>query len=246
MRKFVTDALVIWQMQAMKTRRWLPVYVFSIVLVPIGTLLFAKALIPEGMVTPEVETRLVTGSLVFGIGIMTVNNLAQIFLWERFGGMLRLIITAPVRPMAYASGIILYALTQGMFTAAVLLSFAPLLGIDVHLDLWLVPVLALTSLSLAGLGIVIATWSPRMEVGNLLANVAGIMAGLLSPIYYPIERLPAWLQWVVRASPYTHAGQAVGDILAGRGGFMQETLILFALTALGLTLGVAGLRWRER
>lgn len=246
MRKTVTDALVIWQIQAMKTRRWLPIYVFSIVLVPIGTLLFAKALIPKEMVTPEVETRLVTGSLVFGIGIMTVNNLPEIFLWERFGGMLKLIITAPVRPMSYAAGVILYALTQGMLTAAVLLSFAPLLGIDVHLDLWLVPVLALTSLSLAGLGIVIATWSPRMEVGNLLANVVGIMAALLSPIYYPIERLPAWLQWVVRALPYTHAGQAVDEILAGRGGFMQETVILLALTVLGLTLGLAGLRWRER
>ncbi len=246
MPKFVSDALVIWQIQATKTRRWLPIYVFSIVLVPIGTLLFAKALIPEGMVTPEVETRLIAGSLVFGIGIMTVNNLAQIFLWERFAGMLKLVITAPVHPMSYVSGIVLYALTQGLFTAAVVLSFAPLLGIEVHIDPWLVPVLVLTSLSLTGLGVVIATWSPRMEVGNLMANVAGIMAGLLSPIYYPIDRLPEWLQWVVRASPYTHAGGAVDDILSGRGGFMQETMVLFALTVLGLTIGVTGLRWRER
>ncbi|HXF52186.1 MAG TPA: hypothetical protein VNM43_10945 [Dehalococcoidia bacterium] len=50
----------------------------------------------------------------------------------------------------------------------------------------------------------------------------------------------------VRASRYTHAGAAVDDLLSGRGGFMQETLILFALTILGLTIGVAGLRWRER
>lgn len=246
MGKVVADALVIWQIQATKTRRWLPIYAFSIVIVPIGTLLFAKALIPKGMVTPEVETRLLTGSLVFGIGIMTVNNLAQIFLWERFAGMLKLVITSPVHPMSYASGIVLYALTQGMFTAAVVLSFAPVLGIEVHIDPWLIPVLVLTSLSLTGVGIVIATWSPRMEVGNLLANVAGIMAGLLSPIYYPIERLPGWLQWVVRVSPYTHAGEAADDILSGRGGFAQETLILLALTAVGLSIGAAGPRWRER
>ncbi len=246
MPKFASDALVVWQMQLIKIRRWLPIYVFSIIIVPIGTLLFAKALIPGGMSTPEVETRLMTGSLVFGIGIMTVNNMAQIFLWERFRGMLKLVITSPVHPMSYASGIILYALTQGMFTAAVVLCFAPLLGIHVELSLWLLPVLALTSLSLTGLGIMIATWSPRMEIGNILANSVGIMAGLLSPIYYPIQRLPDWLQWVVRASPYTHAGEAVDDILSGRGGFVQETLILFALTVLGLTIGVAGLRWRER
>lgn len=80
----------------------------------------------------------------------------------------------------------------------------------------------------------------------MLANTAGILLTLLSPVYYPIERLPEWLRWVARLSPYTHAGQAVNAILSGHGGFAGEALLLFAITVVGVVGGVAGLRWRER
>jgi len=244
-RKFFADALVIFEIQALKIRAWGWLYVFTLVIVPIGTLLFAKALIPPGM-SDQVGTRLMAGSLVFGIGIMTVNNLAQLMAMERFMNMMKLVITSPVHPLSYALGVVAFALVQGLATAAIILCFAPPLGIHVHLSLWLIPVLVLTSLSMTGMGIIIATWSPTAESSNMLANTLGIMVTLLSPVYYPIERLPQWLRWVARMSPYTHAGQAVNAILSGRGGFGQESLLLLAITAVGLTVGIRGLRWRER
>ena len=75
MSKALSDAWVVFQFEALRFRVWLPMYVFSIVGAPIGLLLFAKALTPPGF---DVGTRLMTGSLVFGLGIMTVNNMAQI------------------------------------------------------------------------------------------------------------------------------------------------------------------------
>jgi ABC-2 type transport system permease protein len=245
MAKFFSDALVVFEMEARKIRAWGPIYFFSIVLVPIGTLLFAKALTPPGS-GDQVATRLMTGSLVFGIGIMTVNNLAQLMAMERFQHMLKLIITSPIHPLSYGLGVVLFAVAQGMLTAGIILSFAPVFGIGMHLNLWLIPVLVLTSLSMTGMGIVIATWSPTAEISNMLANTAGIMLTMLSPVYYPMSRLPHWLRWPARMSPYTHAGQAVDAILSGRGGFAQESLILLAITVVGLTLGARGLRWRER
>jgi ABC-type multidrug transport system permease subunit len=186
-----------------------------------------------------------TGSLVFALGLMTVNNLAQVMLTERFNNTLKLVITSPVHPLSYAAGIVSFSLLQGMFTGAAVLSFAPVVGIDIHLSWWLVPVLALTSLSLTGIGVIVATWAPSAEVGNVMANMAGIMVTMLSPVYFPIERLPHWLRWVARFSPYTHAGAAVDRILSGRGGFGTEVLLLALITAGGLAVGVAGLRWRE-
>lgn len=244
MRKFLSDALVIYEIEIRKAREWLPFYVVSVIIAPIGFLLFARALTPPGF-EDAVATRLMAGSLVFGIGLMTVNNLAQLVLWERFRFMLKLVITSPVHPLSYALGVVSFSVTQGMVTAAVVLSFAPLLGISIHLDWWLVPVLLLTALSTTGLGVILATWSPTMEVGNMLANVVGIMLTLLSPVYYPIQRLPEWLQWVARLSPYTHAGAAVDRILAGRGGFQDQALLLLAIAAVAIVAGIAGLRWRE-
>jgi ABC-type multidrug transport system permease subunit len=147
--------------------------------------------------------------------------------------------------LSYATGIVAFALMQGMFTAVAVLSFSPIVGIDIDLSWWLIPVLVLTSLSLTGLGVIIATWSPSQEVGNVMANMVGIMVTLLSPVYFPIERMPHWLRWVVRFSPYTHAGEAVDRILSGSGGFETEVMYLALITAAGLGIGVAGLRWRE-
>ena len=244
MRKFASDALVIFEIEMLKARAWWPFYMMAVIVFPIGTLYFAKWLIPPGA-EDLVGTRMMTGSLVFALGLMTVNNLAQVMLTERFNNTLKLVITSPVHPLSYAAGIVSFSLLLGMLTGAAVLSFAPVVGIDIHLSWWLVPVLALTSLSLTGIAVVIATWSPSAEVGNVMANMAGIMVTMLSPVYFPIERLPHWLRWVARFSPYTHAGAAVDRILSGRGGFGTEVALLAAITAGGLAVGVAGLRWRE-
>lgn len=244
MRKFWSDTLIIFQIETLKIRSWWWIYMMSIVMFPIGMLYFAKWLVPPGA-QDAVGTRLMTGSLVFALGLMAVNNLAQVMLWDRFSYSLKLIITSPVHPLSYASGVVLFSTCQGMLTAAAVLSFSPVVGIGIHLNWWLVPVLLLTTVSLTGIGVVIATWSPSMQVGNLMANMVGIMVTMLSPVYFPIERLPHWLRWVVRFSPYTHAGEAVDGILSGRGGYGHEVGYLALITTVGLLIGVMGLRWRE-
>jgi len=242
MSKAMTDAWVIFRIEAWKFRTWLPMYVFSIVGAPIGLLLFAKALTPPGF---DVGTRLMTGSLVFGLGIMTVNNMAQLIGQERFTFQLKLVVTSPVHPLSYAGGVVAYSVAQAAVTAVVVLTFAPVFGIDIHLSPWLVPLILLTTLSMTGIAVTIATWAPAWEVANLLANLLGLLVTLLSPVYYPIERLPEWLRWVARLSPYTHAGEAINRVLSGQGGFEREAMVLAGITLVGLAIGVAGLRWRE-
>lgn len=242
--KFANDAFVIFEVQMLKMRSWWPFYVITAIVIPIGTLYFAKWLVPPGA-EDLVGTRLMTGSLVFAIGLMTVNNLAQIMLFERFNFTLKLVVTSPVHPLSYALGVVGFSLVQGMLTAAAVLSFSPAVGVDIHVGWELIPVLVLTSLSLTGVGLIIATWSPAPEIGNVFANLFGIMVTLLSPVYFPPERLPDWLQWVTRFSPYTHAGTALDAILSGDGGLGRSTVYLAAITAGGLAAGILGLRWRE-
>lgn len=242
MPKALTDAALIVQLQALKVRSWPAGYVLSIVIGPLGFLLFAKALTPPGI---DVGVRLVAGSLVFGLGLMTVNNLAQFILFERFNNEMKLVIVSPIHPLSYAAGIVTYSVLQSMATAAIILSFAPIFGIDITLSFWLVPLILLTAISMTGMGIVIGTWAPSMELGGMLANTFGILVVILSPVYYPIDRLSGWLRWLARLSPYTHAGEAMNRVLSGQGGFEREMLILAGITVVGLTVGILGLRWRE-
>ena len=242
MRKAMTDATLIAWMETLKVRAAPAMYVIAIVFFPLGTLLFAKAMTPPGF---DVGVRLVTGSLVFGLGLASVNLLAQLIMFERFNNEMKLVVVSPVHPLSYVGGVLVYSVGQALVTSAVVLSFAPLFGIDITLSFWLPPLLLLTALSMTGMAVVIATWSPSMEAGNMMANTLGILIVILSPIYYPIERLPEWLRWVARFSPYTHAGEAINRVLSGQGGFGQEMLILAGITFVGLTIGVLGLRWRE-
>jgi ABC-2 type transport system permease protein len=242
MPKAVADAALIMWLEALKIRTWVAAYVLSIVLAPIGFLLFAKALTPPGF---DIGVRLVTGSLVFGLGLMTVNNLSQFILSERFSNEMKLVVASPVHPLSYAAGVLAYSVAQALVTAAVVLTFAPLFGISITLSFWLAPLVLLTALSMTGMAIVIGTWAPSIELGNMLANTLGILVIILSPVYYPIERLPEWLGWVARLSPYTHAGGAINRILSGQGGFEREALVLAGITVVGLAVGMAGLRWRE-
>jgi len=242
MPKAIRDAALITWIQALKVRAWPAGYLLSVVLMPLGTLLFAKALTPPGF---EVGVRLITGSMVFGLGLMTVNLMAQFILSERFNNEMKLIVISPVHPLSYAGGLLAYSLVQSLVTVAVILTFAPLFSIDIHLSFWLVPLTLLTAVSMTGIAVVIATWSPSLEMGGILANTFGILIVILSPVYYPIERLSEWLRWVARLSPYTHAGEAFNRVLSGEGGFGNEMLILAGITVVGLAIGVLGLRWRE-
>lgn len=242
MSKLISDAVVVARIHFLIIQRSWAIYVVIFTLFPLAFLFFAKNLTPEGY---PVGSRLITGSIVFSLGLTIVNELANTMVQERFNQHLKLIVVSPVHKVSYAAGVIASGLLRGLITCYVILLFAPLFGIHIHLSLWIIPLSILCALSLTGLALVIGTWSPNAQMGNLLANTVGILVVMFSPIYYPVSRLPELLQWPARLSPYTHAGTALDAVLSGSGGFYGEMALLAAITAVALTLGLAGMRWRD-
>ena len=242
MPKVLRDAAIIARVHLLAIQREFFAYIVVLGLFPLGILFFARYLVPEGV---PVGARLIAGSVVFSLGLTTVNNLSQIMVNERFNNHLKLIIVAPVHRLSYAIGVIAFSSVQGVTGALLVLLFAPLFGIHIELSPWLIPVGLLCALSMTGVGLLIGTWAPSAQAGNLLANTVGILVVMLSPIYFDLSRLPAWLQWPARLSPYTHAGAAMNSILSGAGDFQGEVGILAGITAVTLVLGIAGMRWRD-
>lgn len=242
MPKLVSDALVIAWLQALRLWRPPAAFLISFVLFPLPMLFLVRYLVPEGV---AVGPRLVAGSMVFSVGLATVQELTSWLNNDRFSYRLALIRAYPVHRASYAAGMLLTGTVRAVLGAGLLLVFAPLFGIDVHLSLWLLPVGVLTAVSLAGLSLLISTWSPTWEVGNLLAGVAGIFVVLMSPIYVPVSRLPDRLEPFARLSPYTYAAGALDGILSGRSGYFGDVAVLAAITVFSLGAGIAGMRWRE-
>ncbi len=242
MPKLVTDALVIVRLQMFPFQRQVITYMVVLLLFPLAMLFFARYLTPPGI---PVGPRLVAGSMVFSLGLSTVNELSQTLIFERFMYQLKLIVVSPVHRFSYAAGIVSFGALRGAISALMLLVLAPIFGIHLELSPWLVPIALLTALSMTGLALVVGTWAPSQQMGNLLANTAGILIVMLSPIYFPLSRLPDWLQWPARLSPYTHAASALDGALSGSGGYYDEIAILAGITVVTLALGLAGMRWRE-
>ncbi|MGE0685376.1 MAG: ABC transporter permease [Dehalococcoidia bacterium] len=241
MLKILRDAWVIGRIHAYPTQREPVAYFVFVVVFPLAMLAFARGVQPEGS---SLDNRLIAGSMVFSLGISTVNSLAQTLLMERFNHQLQMLVVSPVHRLSYALGALGFGALRGTGGVLIVLLAAPLLGFDVQLSPWLLPIALLTAASMAGLSLVIGTWSPDFTTGNLMAQVVGILIVMLSPVYFSLSRLPDWLQWPARFSPYTHATDAIQGAISGSTPF-GAVAVLAALTAVTISLGIAGMRWRD-
>jgi ABC-2 type transport system permease protein len=240
--KAISDALMIAQLDWLRIKSTILLWSAIFLLFPVTLLFFARFLLPEEV---EPTPRLIAGSMVYSLGLTTVNVLANGLTQTRFLYQLKLIQVCPVRASSYAAGRLIEPVIRSTITASLILLFAPIFGIDIQISPWLIPVVLFTSLSLAGVAFLIGTWAPTMEIGNMLSVVVGILVVLMSPIYFPLERLPDWMEPIARLSPYTYAANALDAILSGQSGFYDDLAVLSAITAAGLAIGLAGMRWRE-
>lgn len=241
MRKVISDALIIARIELYPLQRdWLSYLIFALFL-PMSMMFFASRLAPPDA---PLLPRLVAGAMVFSFGISVVNSLAQTLVQERFNKQLQLLVVSPVNRVSYAMGALGVGALIGVVSSAVILGMAPLFGFDISLSVWIAPIALLTAASMVGVSLLIGTWAPTQQTGGMMANFVGILISLLSPIYFSIERLPEWLQWVARLSPYTHAAQAFDEALQGSLPGL-EIAILAAISAVTLTVGIKAMRWRD-
>jgi ABC-type polysaccharide/polyol phosphate export permease len=242
LKKAFTDALLVAQLDTLRFTRPLYIFLGGLLALPLPILFFAKYIAPNDA---EVGPRLVAGSIVFSLGLRVVSGMGVQLNNDRFTYRLNLIRGCPVRPVSYAAGMIMASSARALLSACLVLAFVPIFGMHINLNLWFLPVVVLASVSLAGVALIIGTWAPTWESGSFAAYMAGNFIALVSPVYFPISRLPDWLQPIARLSPYTYAAQSLAAIFAGRGGFGEDLVILAAITTGGLVVGLMGMRWRE-
>ncbi len=96
--KAVSDSFVVFEIYLKVIQRNLVAFVLMMPAFPLVFLIFARSLTPDGT---EISSRLVTGSIVFGLGITTVNNLSQAILNDRFTFRLKLLVASPIHPLSY-------------------------------------------------------------------------------------------------------------------------------------------------
>lgn len=240
--KLLRDAFVLARLDSIRHGRPLYAFIAGMFLLPLPMLFFVHYALPD---SDDIGPRLVAGSVVLGIGLRTVSEMGMQLNQDRFTYRMKLIRSCPIHPFAYGLGMIISGTGRAVLNALVVLLFAPVFGIDISLSIWFLPVVILASVSLSGVALIIGTWSPTFEVGVFISNLAGTFITLISPVYFPVSRLPDWAEPIAHLSPYTHAAEALDAMLSGRGGFLDEITILAAISVVGVAIGMLGMRWRE-
>ena len=84
-------------------------------------------------------------------------------------------------------------------------------------------VLVIASISFIGIGMmtsVLPLISP--EKGTQLGFVAQGMLLVVSGVYYPVEVLPEWMQWIAKISPATYALEGIRDAILDGAGSLDD------------------------
>ena len=134
------------------------------------------------------------------------------------GGTLSLLVTTPTSPhwtiLTWGSGQLLLAFVNGLIGLYIL---APLFGLRLGpYALWAIPVLAITTLSVYGLGLVVAAISLKTQGAFLIGSSFLIVLYALVGVNFPITTLPGWLQRIGWSLPLSHGILAIRSLMTGQ------------------------------
>jgi len=202
-------------------------------------------------------TYLLVGAVIWAYLGIIFEFLTETVAWERWEGTIEYTFMAPLRRSAHLAGMGAYAVLYGLIRAVLLFAVVALF-FDLALPsadyVAAIVVLLVASISFAGIGMMTAVLpliSP--EKGAQLGFVAQGVLLVVSGVYYPVEVLPAWMEWTAAISPATYALSGIraaildGAGLSAMGGELAVLAVIGAVSVpSGLALFAAGERYAKR
>jgi ABC-2 type transport system permease protein len=202
-------------------------------------------------------TTLLIGAVVWAYLGILFEFLTETVAWERWEGTIEYTFMAPLSRSMHLAGqgafAILYGLARAILLFVVVAFFFDLAMPEANFFA-AIAVLVIASVSFLGIGTMTAVMpliSP--EKGMQLGFIAQGMLLVVSGVYYPVEVLPTWMEWIAVISPATYALDGIrdaileGDGLTAMGDEIWPLLVIGAVSIpLGLGVFAVGERYAKR
>ena len=240
--KFLRDVASVFEIKLIAMSRAWYWFLIGTLVFPVAMFYFAQALAPD---TPEAVRRTLVGTMIFGAAMLTTNMLAQNMIQDRFQGRLKLIITMPVSKVAYAMGALVFSASLSAATLLVIFGFAVVVGVNFTLTWAFLPLLLGVMLTMSGLTILVVSYAPSAEVGNIMSNLLGILLAFISPVFFTMDQAPALMRALGWVSPLRYAADGLMKSLSGQPDVWLELSVLGTFAAVAMALGLWRLQWRE-
>ena len=137
--------------------------------------------------------------------------------WDREFGFLKEILVAPLGRsgivLGKAAGSAVISVMQGI----ILLILAPFIGITLSpmTVAKLIPVIIIISISLSGLGVLIASRMRSQQGFQIVMQIIIFPLMFLSGIFFPVNNVPFWMQIISKVNPVTYGVDAIRQIVLG-------------------------------
>lgn len=126
------------------------------------------------------------------------------------------IMNAPVSLDDVVVGEAVWAASKAFLSGTAVLLVAAALGLAAWpLALWVLPLVFLTGLVFAGLGLVMTALSPSYDFFIYYFTLAVTPMMLACGVFFPLEQLPGWLQAIAQGLPLTHAVALARPLMNG-------------------------------
>ena len=201
----------------------------------------------------QVTTTLLVGAVVWAYLGIIFEILTETVAWERWEGTIEYTFMAPLSRPIHLFGMGAFAIVYGVIRAVLLFGVVALF-FDLNLSqanfAAALVVLLVASISFIGIGMMTAVLpliSP--EKGTQLGFIAQGLLLVVSGVYYPVEVLPQWMQWISVISPATYALDGMRDAIIDGAGITAMGDELWPLVVIGIVsvpLGLEVFRRGER
>jgi ABC-2 type transport system permease protein len=223
--------------QGLKFKTILPFVIVGQFFTGIGTVIGLGYLMPG--IDSQTAMFLVTGGPTLSLITLGLVMVPQMVAQAKTGGMLDYMRSFPVPRMAYLAAdltIWLLSTLPGVVLALVVGSLR--YDFDLQFSPLILPAFTLIVLMATSVGYAIAVLSPKAELVGVLTNLIIFSLFLFSPINFPVERLPNWLETIHRFLPVKYAADAVrGALVPGHSDGMALALAVLGVWCLaGLTI----------
>ncbi|HET6491428.1 MAG TPA: ABC transporter permease [Burkholderiales bacterium] len=157
------------------------------------------------------------------------------------------ILNAPVTLDDVVLGEAMWAASKSLLSGMAVLIVAWALGLVASsLALLVVPLVLLTGLAFASLGLVMTALSPSYDFFIYYFTLIITPMMLISGVFFPVEQLPGWLQSAARALPLAHAVSIARPIMNGMAptGVLTHLLVLAVYAVAGFYIALVLTRRR--
>ena len=166
-------------------------------------------------------------SMTQAFAIASEINIAR-FYWRIFEEFQ----AAPIRNIAYVTGEVLAGITRGLLSIGVILIIALIAGIALSYNLFFWLAVVLNSFVFASLAVCMAMLVRSHADQALLTNFFITPMAFLGGTFFPVDRMPLWVQKVLDFLPLTHAAHAIRGAAYGEAPQPFSYLLLAGLGSL--------------